>query len=332
MTLEEVARRARVSSATVSRVLNNSGKVRPTTRKRVLEVVRELRYHPNVHAKALAGAKSRTLGMIVSNLKNPYFVDIFGSLETIADRHGYEVVVESTGYNTQRLRSSVHSMLGRRLLGLSVIVSEMDESLIEDLTESRLPVVFQDAGRATPNATHIKVDWEKPMRKTVEYLYSLGHRRMAFIGHHTGLASLQARQRACLHAVERYAHAVEFATEADIDAPEGGRLATRRLLATGFQPTAILCVNDFMALGVLRELQSRGLNVPGDVSVTGFDNINLSEFTNPPLTTVNVPRERIGRLVFEALVPQEGQQVVSQEIVVDPEVMIRDSTAPAKQP
>jgi DNA-binding LacI/PurR family transcriptional regulator len=164
MTLEEVARRAGVSSATVSRVLNNAGKVRPTTRKRVLEAVRELRYHPNVHAKALAGAKSRTLGMIVSNLKNPYFVDIFGSLEAAADRHGYEVVVESTGYSTQRLASSVRSMLGRRLLGLSVIVSEMDDSLIEELTESRLPVVFHDVGRATPNAAHITVDWEKPMQ------------------------------------------------------------------------------------------------------------------------------------------------------------------------
>jgi DNA-binding LacI/PurR family transcriptional regulator len=144
------------------------------------------------------------------------------------------------------------------------------------------------------------------------------------------LASLQARRQAFLNALERYSHSVEFATEADIDAPEGGRLATRRLLATGFRPTAILCVNDFMALGVLRELQSRGLSVPGDVSVTGFDNINLSEFTNPPLTTVNVPRERIGRLVFEALAPQEGAPAPNNEIVVHPEVVIRDSTAPAK--
>jgi DNA-binding LacI/PurR family transcriptional regulator len=222
-------------------------------------------------------------------------------------------------------------MLGRRLLGLSVIVSEMDETLIEDLTESRLPVVFHDVGRATPNAAHITVDWEKPMQKTVEYLYSLGHRRMAFVGHHTGLASLQARRQAFLNALDRYTHSVECATDADVDSPEGGRLATRRLLATGFQPTAILCVNDFMALGVLRELQSRGLSVPGDVSVTGFDNINLSEFTNPPLTTVNVPRERIGRLVFDALVPQEGAAGPSHEIVVHPEVVIRDSTAPVRK-
>jgi LacI family transcriptional regulator, galactose operon repressor len=329
MTLEQVAKRAGVSTATVSRVLNNATTVRTATRKRVLEAVRELRYYPNIHAQALAGAKSRSLGMIVSNLKNPYFLDIFGSLEAIADRHGYEVVVESTGYSPERLVASVHSMLGRSLLGLSVIVSEMDDSLIEDLTERDLPVVFHDVGRAMPNANHITVDWEKPMQKTVEYLYSLGHRRMAFIGHHESLASLQARRSAFLSTIEQYSRSVLFATEADIDAPEGGRRATRRLLSSGFKPTAILCVNDFMALGVLRELHDRKIAVPRQVSVTGFDNINLSEFTHPPLTTVNVPREQIGRHVFEALVPQEGRPLLMREIVVHPELVIRDSTAVA---
>jgi len=330
MTLDEVAEYAGVSTATVSRVINNTGVVRAATRQRVLRAIRELKYHPNVHAKALAGAKSRTLGMIVSNLKNPFFLDIFGALEAIADRRGYEVLVESTGYSPQRLVASVRSMLGRRLLGLSVIVSEMDESLVEDLAARDLRVVFHDVGPVTANATHITVDWEKPMQKTVEYLFSLGHRRMAFIGHHTGLASLQARQRAFLAAMDRYRGTVQFATEADMDAPEGGRRAARRLLDSGFLPTAILCINDFMALGVLRELHSRGLAVPEDVSVTGFDNINLSEFTHPPLTTVNVPREKIGRYVFDALVPEEARGPLNSEILIEPELVVRDSTAPVK--
>lgn len=104
----------------------------------------------------------------------------------------------------------------------------------------------------------------------------------------------------------------------------------RRLLASRFRPTAILCVNDFMALGVLRALHDRRIRVPEEVSVTGFDNINLSEFTNPSLTTVNIPRERIGRLVFEALVPQSDRPAIAREIVVHPELVIRDSTAVAK--
>jgi DNA-binding LacI/PurR family transcriptional regulator len=329
MTLDQVAKHAGVSTATVSRVLNNAASVRTATRKRVLEAVRELRYYPNIHAQALAGARSRTIGMIVSNLKNPYFLDIFGSLEAIADRNGYEVVVESTGYSTERLVSSVHSMLGRSLLGLSVIVSEMDDSLIEELTQGSLPVVFHDVGRATPNAIHITVDWEKPMQRTVEYLHSLGHRKMAFIGHNESLASLHARRTAFLTTMDTYSKDVEFATEADVDGPEGGRQATRRLLASGFRPTAILCVNDFMALGVLRELNERRIRVPEEISVTGFDNINLSEFTNPPLTTVNIPRERIGRLVFEALVPQSDHAAMNREIVVHADLVIRDSTGAA---
>jgi DNA-binding LacI/PurR family transcriptional regulator len=310
-------------------VLNNAATVRTATRKRVLEAVRELRYYPNIHAQALAGARSRTIGMIVSNLKNPYFLDIFGSLEAIADRNGYEVVVESTGYSTERLVSSVHSMLGRSMLGLSVIVSEMDDSLIEELTQSALPVVFHDVGRATPNAIHITADWQRPIQKTVEYLHSLGHRKMAFIGHNESLASLHARRTAFLATMDTYSKDVEFATEADVDGPEGGRQATRRLLASGFRPTAILCVNDFMALGVLRELHDRRIRVPEEVSVTGFDNINLAEFTYPPLTTVNIPRERIGRLVFEALVPQSDPATMNREISIHSDLVIRDSTAAA---
>ena len=139
-----------------------------------------------------------------------------------------------------------------------------------------------------------------------------------------------ARHHAFVKEMERYAGGVEFATEADVDSPEGGRRAARRLLETGFSPTAIVCVNDFMALGVLRELHDQGLSVPGDVSVTGFDNINLSEFTFPPLTTVNVPRELIGQTIFEALAPEEGQPRVPREFVLHPELVIRDSTSAAK--
>jgi DNA-binding LacI/PurR family transcriptional regulator len=101
------------------------------------------------------------------------------------------------------------------------------------------------------------------------------------------------------------------------------------LLASGFRPTAILCVNDFMALGVLRELHDRRIRVPEEVSVTGFDNINLAEFTYPPLTTVNIPRERIGRLVFEALVPQSDPAAMNREISIHSDLVIRDSTAAA---
>lgn len=330
MKLEDVAKRARVSIATVSRVMNNTGPVKSATRARVQKVIQELKYHPNIHARSLAGAKSRTLGMIVSNLENPFFLDIFRALESDAHRHGYEVVVANTDYRSRQLVSSVHLMMGRRLAGLAVIVSEMEPLLIQELTETNLPIVFYDVGTPARNITNIKVNYQKGIQKTVEYLHSMGHRRMAFVGHHTGLEPLFDRKKSFLDTMKRYSGEVHFSTVADRDGPSGGQQATRQLLASGFKPTAIICVNDFMALGVVTELREHGLAVPQNVSVTGYDNISLSQFAYPPLTTVNIPREKIGHLAFGALVSDlEESQVRGREIVIDPELVIRESTAPA---
>jgi DNA-binding LacI/PurR family transcriptional regulator len=327
MRLEDVAKRAKVSIATVSRVVNSVGPVKNSTRARVLKAIQELKYHPNIHARSLAGGKSRTLGMIVSNLENPFFLDIFRALESDAHRRGYEVLVANTDYRPRQLVSSVHLMMGRRLAGLAVIVSEMEPSLIQELTETNLPIVFYDVGTPARNISNIKVRYEKGMQRVVEYLYSVGHRRMAFVGHHISLEPLLDRKKSFLDTMKRYAGEVEHATVADCDGPVGGQQATRQLLASGFKPTAIICVNDFMALGVVRELREHGLEVPRDVSVTGYDNISLSEYAFPPLTTVNIPREMIGHLAFSALVPEhEDAQVRGREFLIDPELVIREST------
>jgi len=329
MRLEDVAKRAKVSIATVSRVVNSVGPVKNSTRARVLKAIQELKYHPNIHARSLAGGKSRTLGMIVSNLENPFFLDIFRALESDAHRRGYEVLVANTDYRPRQLVSSVHLMMGRRLAGLAVIVSEMEPSLIQELTESNLPIVFYDVGTPARNISNIKVRYEKGMQRVVEYLYSVGHRRMAFVGHHISLEPLLDRKKSFLDTMKRYAGEVEHATVADRDGPVGGQQATRQLLASGFKPTAIICVNDFMALGVVRELREHGLEAPRDVSVTGYDNISLSEYAFPPLTTVNIPREMIGHLAFSALVPEhEDAQVRGREFLIDPELVIRESTGP----
>lgn len=331
MNLDDVARKAKVSTATVSRVLNDIGLVKSTTRARVLKAVKELNYHPNLHARRLAGGKNCTLGMVVSNLENPFFLDIFRALETEAHQHGYEVLVANTDYRPQRLAAAVNAMMGRRPAGLAVIVSEMEPSLIRELAQADLPIVFYDVGVTRPNITNIRVDYGKGMQRVVEYLHDLGHRRMAFIGHHTNLGPLNVRKKSFVDMMANFSPNVEFTTITDVDGPVGGRQAARRLLASNFAPTAILCVNDFMAIGVLRELRDQGLSVPGDVSVTGFDNIRLAEFTNPALTTAHVPRERIGVLIFEALVPEPGRSAdLSRDVLIDPVLVVRESTGPCR--
>jgi LacI family transcriptional regulator len=332
MNLAEVAKRVGVSTTTVSRVLNNASVVKSSTRARVMKAVAELKYYPNLHARTLAGGRNRTIGMIVSNMENPFFLDIFRQLEAEALAANLEVIVANTDYQHARLVSSIRLMIGRRVAGLAVVVSEMDPPLIDELTDSSIPVVYYDVGIARQNITNIRVNYRKGIEKIVRYLHSLGHERMAFVGHHASLGPTSERQTSFSRAGAQCSPPVEFRSVTHADGPEGGRLAIRELLATGFEPTAIVCVNDFMAVGVLRELREHGLRIPQDVSVTGFDNIKLSEFSFPPLTTVHIPRQQIGHIAFECLVPgRNSPRIPGCEIVIDPEFVVRESTGPAKK-
>src|SRR5579875_3685098 len=169
MRLEEVAARAGVSIATVSRVLNDSSVVKSKTRARVLKVIEELRYHPNLHARTLAGGKSKSIGVIVSNLENPFFFDVYQAVETDARARGYEVVVANTDYRPEQLVASIRLMIGRRVAGLAVIVSEMDPAIQELLATQSMPVVYYDVGTPGERATNIRVQYRKGIEKTVQY-------------------------------------------------------------------------------------------------------------------------------------------------------------------
>ena len=326
MKLEDVAAKAKVSIATVSRVLNDRGLAKKSTRTRVLRVVRELNYHPNVLARALAKGENRCLGVVVSNLHNPFYPEILSSLESIARIRGYEVAVANTDFRPSELVSSVRLMIGRRVAGLVLIVSESNPALFLELEESGLPVVVCGTGTATGNTSIIAMNYVNGMHRVVRYLRSLGHCRLAFVCHDMAVGCATERKMAFLDATRDFPD-LTYTAVADSDDPGGGQQATRQLLASGFRPTAIISENDYMALGVLRAVREHGLRVPEELSVTGYDNIILSEFASPPLTTVEVPRKEIGRMAFEALVTNEGGiRLGGRTFVIDHELVVREST------
>jgi len=330
MSLKEVARKAHVSTATVSRVLNGVAVVKNSTRSRVMKAASELNYHPNLHARSLAGGSSRTLGVIVSNLENPFFLDIYRSLERDCHAHGYEIVVANTDYRSEQLVASVRLMIGRRVAGLAAIVSEMDHELIRELLHSRIPVVFYDVGPAMRNITNIRVNYRRGVERIVEYLSAFGHEKIGFVGHHAALGPIDERRAALFEALRRHRPNAETRVAADTDSLEGGAQAARQILSTGFPATAIICVNDVMAVGVMKELRDRGIRVPEDISVTGFDNIKLSQFCVPPLTTVDIPRDRIGHILYSILSDRKASSPEGREIVIEPEFVVRESTGPAR--
>jgi DNA-binding LacI/PurR family transcriptional regulator len=327
MSLEEVAKRAKVSTATVSRVLNDVAGVRNATRARVLRAAEELKYHPNLHARTLAGGRSSTLGMIVSNMENPFFLDIFKSAESHARERGYDIILANTDYNSEKLVKNIRHMIGWRVAGLALVVSEMDQSLTDQLMELNIPVVFYDVGEPRKNITNIAVNYARGIAEVVHYLHELGHQRMAFVSHHPSLGPLSAREQAFRETVEAFVPKIQWCIAASTDTLEGGRQAAREILNSGLNATTIMCVNDFMALGVMRELRESGIRVPADISVTGFDNISLAEIANPALSTLNIPREKIGQLMSQALTA--GDCMETNKFMIEPEFIIRGTTGPA---
>jgi DNA-binding LacI/PurR family transcriptional regulator len=297
----------------------------------VQKAIEDLKYHPNLHARNLAGGKSHTFGMIVSNLENPFFYDVYRAAEDDARAKGYEILLANTDYAPEHLVTNIRLMLGRRVAGLALVISEMDPALIQELSDEDVPVVFYDVGTAKHNISNIVVNYAKGIERVVRYLHQLGHRRMGFISHHPSLGPLSARERAFRETVSSYKPDLQWQIVASTDGIEGGRQATREILASGLDPTAIICVNDFMALGVLHELREVGIRVPEEVSVTGFDNIKLAEVCFPSLTTLHIPRDRIGHMMLQALTTaSSAREACARRMLIDPEFVLRASTGSAR--
>jgi LacI family transcriptional regulator len=330
MNLRDVAKKARVGSATVSRVLNDHPDVKSSTRARVLRAIEDLKYRPNLHARTLAGGKTRVLGVVMVNLYNPFFTDICVAMERNAVQRGYEIALSNAHTDIRKVLPSVHRFLGQKVAGLALF-PENEPGILAELREANVPVVLFDAGEAGGNITAIHFDHRKGMRMLVDLLHALGHRRMAYIGAPRLLPPTEARRLEFLATAAK--RSIEAQTvEPVADGYAGGREATRGLLRSGFAPTAILCVNDWIAVGAIRELRNQGLSVPGDVSVTGFDNITIAEYCCPSLTTIHIPRAEIGRLVVEALLPDaSGAFLPARHICLDPELVVRESTGAAPQ-
>ncbi|MEP6961489.1 MAG: substrate-binding domain-containing protein, partial [Acidobacteriota bacterium] len=225
--------------------------------------------------------------------------------------------------------SSVQLMLGRRVAGLALVVSEIDPAVLDELEERKIRAVVYDVGSPRRGILSIKSNYRKGIERVAEYLRSIGHKRIAFVGHHTTLGPLSDRKSTFIEVMKRYGPDVQYTTVADSDDYAGGRRAVQQLYSSHFRPTAILCVNDFMAAGVLRELRDMGVDVPGQVSVTGFDNISLSEIVYPALTTLHIPRDQIGRQIFASLTEPKAATKVPQEIIFTPELVVRESTGRA---
>jgi len=327
MDIREIARRAKVSTATVSRAINRVPTVDPQLAKRVWKVVEELGYYPNTQARALVSGHSRIFGLIVSEITNPFFPEIVQSFEDIAVQHNYEILLSSTVHDPKRMELAVRRMIERRVDGVAILTFGMEESLIEDLRFRKVPLVFVDVGPNVPGVSNIRINYLHGIRQAVQHLAALRHVRIAFIMGPLHLKSALARKAAFEESMKEIGLKVppEFVVVGD-HTMEGGMLALTELAALAESPTAVMCSNDVTAIGVLRQAYDCGISTPADLSVVGFDDIRLAQFAIPPLTTVQMSQVELARLAFMALIHEaEGAARSDYELVTN--LVLRRSTA-----
>jgi LacI family transcriptional regulator len=331
MDIREIARRAKVSTATVSRTINRVSTVDQQLAKRVWKVVEELGYYPNTQARALVSGKSRIFGLIVSEITNPFFPEIVQSFEDIAVQHNYEIMLTSTVHDSERMELAVRRMIERRVDGVAILTFGMEDSLIEDLRFRKVPLVFVDVGPAVPGVSNIRINYQHGIRQAVQHLAALRHVRIAFVSGPLHLKSALARKAAFEESMREIGLEVppELLVVGD-HTMEGGMKALVELARLSNPPTAVACSNDMTAIGVLREAYDCGLAVPGDISVVGFDDIRIAQFTTPPLTTVQMSQTELAKLAFKALISEverKSSTSTKNEYLLTTSLVLRRSTA-----
>ena len=335
MKIRDIASSAGVSTATVSHVINNTRFVSEETKRKVLEVIERSGYTPNAHARNLATKQNHTLGLILSDLSNPFFPELVKSIQERAIELGYDITMANTNYDSGRTLASVQRMLEQRVSGVAVMTSEVDVSLARRLAEREVAVVFLDVGKVGPHVSNIVVNYEQGIRAGVEHLLELGHRRIAYISGPLRIKSAQRRHLAFTRTMKKYESSLRtqpWVYEGDFKAA-GGQRAVAEMLRQEPRPTAIVAANDLMAMGALGELKKAGLRVPEDISIVGFDDILFAALTDPPLTTINLPREEIGRAAVEALLDTiKDASRQGHEYKIKPLLVVRESTGPAPTP
>jgi LacI family repressor for deo operon, udp, cdd, tsx, nupC, and nupG len=322
VTIDQVAKEAGVSTATVSRVLAGTGSVNAEMAAEVRRVASTLGYRPFGAARDLASGHHRSIGVVVPDLANPYFYDIIRSAQAAAAKDGYRMLIADSGGDPATELSMCEDLLSQAG-GLIVQSSRMDVAGLKSLVAHNSPVVLINRVEYGVDLPTVGVDNFSAMLEICHHLSSLGHRKAVYLAGPASSWQNQERWRAIEQARMMGLEATSLSAEPTI---EGGYVATDSVLAES--PTAIIAFNDLVASGVLARLRERGLRVPEDMSVTGFDDIVFAKFTQPALTTAVTPRAVLGEQAWKILRARLNGYVVPEVPLVKAEVVIRDSSGP----
>jgi len=338
MNIRDVAKKAKVSTATVSRVMSGIDVVKPETADRVRKAIDAMSYVPNLSARTLSKGRSHLFGIVISDITNPFFPDLIYTFNELAEQHQYRTVIANTNYSPARMETCIRGLIEQKVEGIAIMTSEMSPNSLRMAADRGIPMALLSETIETKNLTNIVVDYKSGMEQAIDHIVSLGHKRIAFIGGPQNLRSAALRQSIFLRALREKGIKLEKERLASGNhRVDGGYAAMRQLLQQDPRPTAVLASNDLTAIGAITAIYEAGLTVPRDISVVGFDDIEISSAFNPALTTVRLSRAEIATRAFFALYvatngSNEGKgsrkKIQNVQHTVSTELIIRKSTAP----
>jgi DNA-binding LacI/PurR family transcriptional regulator len=332
VSIKDIARLARVSHSTVSRALRGSPLVNRETAEKIRRIAEESGFRASAVARSLATSRTNTIGVVVTSIADPFVAEVVQGIEDEAVRANYSVFLANCNADPEREMKTVHSFEDRRVDGIVVTASRVGALYGPLLERLQIPIVLLNNQHPSHFAHSVLIENFEASRKIVSHLIELGHRRIAYIGDRFGYSSDSERFSGYCSALREAGVPFEPGLVAHGNGkPEGGTEAMEKLLAGSEVPTAVFCYNDMTAIGALKAVRSRGLTVPGDISLAGFDDLPLTLYMEPPLTTVRQPKYQMGRLAMEVLLKLMAGEEATQNVRVTGEVIVRGSTAPPRE-
>ncbi|MBV8864481.1 MAG: LacI family DNA-binding transcriptional regulator [Acidobacteriaceae bacterium] len=295
----------------------------------MLRAAAELNYYKNTSARLLVRGQSDLLGLIISDIENPFFPELIKSFEKACAAQRMEVLLCATNYDRTQAEAALRRMLENRVRGVAVMTSQFDRELEAQLTGKDVPLVLLGSPPARRYRSNIAINYRKGLSEAIRHLYTLGHREMALATGPQDQISAIAFKDAAVGEMRKLGLKPFRVVEGD-HRPESGARATRELLNRTPRPTAILCGNDRMAIGALGTAEDLGFRVPEEFSIVGADDVWMTKYCHPPLTTIRIPRDVLGQLAFNVLMKMlSSKRKQGSEHVLDTELVTRRSTGEA---
>jgi len=332
--IKDVARKAGVSISTVSNALNNSRYVKKETKERILEIAKNLNYTPNIIARGLKTRSTSTVAVIVPDISNQFFAQVIRGVEEVARQRKYSILLACTYYDVSEEKKSIENLRKQFVDGFVFVSGYNSFDHIKELNDDKVPVVVADRELGDIKVPSVLVDNLGAMRDTVNYLHGLGHKRIGYISYtYNNQTTVEKRFKGYRKGLKENKlnfdpDLVIISKNLRLNELEGSCEAVKEIITSKNIPSVIMTASDFIAVGVIRALKELKFKIPEEISVMGFDNIMMSQYTDPLLTTIKQPKRQMGTTAMNLLLDIiEGKRIKEKNIMLSTELVERQSVA-----